>query len=73
MRFLRVIIVSLIGVSSISMACTSEDFPSTNTAAPTSVLEGIEIVKTIPPTRKVTNRNHSIPMCPRRGASSRLR
>ena len=50
MRFLRVIIISLIGVSSISMACTSEDFPSTNTAAPTSVLEGIEIVKTIPPT-----------------------
>ena len=52
MWFLRTIFIALIGVSIASMACVGEDLPSTPTAAPTSVLEGIEIVQTLPPTEE---------------------
>ena len=50
MWFLRTIFISLMGISIASMACTNEGVPTTTTAPPTSVLEGVEIVKTIPPT-----------------------
>ena len=41
---------SLSGLLIASLACTDDDIPTTPAAAPTSVLEGVEIVKTIPPT-----------------------
>ncbi len=41
---------SLSGLLIASLACTDDDIPTTPTAATTPILEGVEIVKTIPPT-----------------------
>ena len=50
MGFLRTIVIASIGVSIISMACASEDRTYVPPDPTTSVLEGIEIVETLPPT-----------------------
>ena len=65
MRFLTAIFISLIGFSTISMACTNQDLPTG--APPTSVLAGVEIVKTIPPTAEGDDPESLNPDGPRRG------
>ena len=67
MSSLLAIFVSLIGLSVVLVACTGQDVPTTPTLVPTSVLEGIEIVKTIPPTTEGDEPEPLNPEGPRRG------
>ena len=67
MSLLRTIFISLIGISIASIACANEGVPSTAAAPPTSVLAGVEIVKTIPPTAEGDDPESLNPDGPRRG------
>ncbi len=67
MWFLRTIVIALIGVSIASIACTSEDPPSAPTDPTSSVLQGIEIVETLPPTAEGDEPEPLNPQGPRRG------